>query len=275
MVYTEVTFEFSSLEPWREILVAYIAEIDFESFEDTDSGVKAYIPSLSFDEAKLKQVCDDLGLEVKFTFKDIEDENWNEKWETNFQTVVIDNRCGIRASFHQPLDVEHEVIITPKMSFGTGHHATTFGMMANMLSIDFKGKRVLDMGCGTAVLAILAEKLGAKDVLAIDIEEWAFNNSKENTEVNGSKNIRIDLGGAEKINGQFEVILANINRNVLLTDIKLYAQHLNSGGSILLSGFYDQDLTLIKEEAFKNNLAYQSHQLKDNWATAQFQKNTL
>jgi ribosomal protein L11 methyltransferase len=275
MNYTEVIFEFSHLEPWREILIAYLAEEGFESFEDTDAGMKAYIPTTHFDEMKLKQRCGDVQVDVSYSFKDIEDENWNEKWETNFQAVVIDKSCGIRASFHDPLDVEHEVIITPKMSFGTGHHATTSGMMRQMLSVDFQRKRVLDMGCGTAVLAILAEKLGAKEVLAIDIEEWAFNNSKENMEVNGSKNIEVDQGGAEKIRGTFDVILANINRNVLLQDMQLYGQHLKDGGTILFSGFYQEDLALIKDEASKHNLTFQSHQHKDNWVTAQFQKITL
>ena len=272
MKYTEVLFSFQPLQPWSEILVAYLSELEFESFEEIENGVKAYIKESDFNLSKIQTVCNQIECDVSIDHQTIEQQNWNSKWESDCQPITIGEKCGIRADFHLPLEVEHEIIITPKMSFGTGHHATTYGMMESMLNLDFNAQRVLDMGCGTAVLAILAEKLGSLDIQAIDIEEWAYNNAIENSKMNACKHIEVCQGGEEVIRGNFDIILANINRNILLEDMHSYSSHLVSKGLILFSGFYEQDLDLIKEEAKRQKLEYISHSAKNKWVTAKFQK---
>ena len=272
MNYKEVIFSFRPLQPWSEILVAYLSELDFESFEDVKEGVRAYIKENDFNFSDIESICSQLDCKIDIKHKVIKQKNWNAKWESDFQPITIGSKCGVRADFHEPLEVEYEIIITPKMSFGTGHHATTFGMMEAMLSLDFQEKRVLDMGCGTAVLAILAHQLGSKEIDAIDIEEWAYNNSLENISMNGSSNIVVHKGGKEKIEGVFDIILANINRNILIKDMNVYSSHLNENGLILFSGFYEQDLDLIKHEANLQRLKYIDHNSKNNWVTAKFKK---
>ena len=272
MNYKEVLFSFYPLEPWSEILIAYLSELEFESFEDVNSGVRAYIKENEFNLSEIERICNQIDCKIDIQHKIIKQENWNAKWESDFQPITIGDKCGIRADFHQPLDVEYEIIITPKMSFGTGHHATTYGMMESMLNLDFNTKRVLDMGCGTAVLAILAEKLGSLEIQAIDNEEWAYNNAIENSKMNTCQHIEICQGGEEVIVGDFDIILANINRNILLKDMHSYSSHLVSKGLILFSGFYEQDLDLIKEEANRQKLEYISHSAKNKWVTAKFQK---
>ena len=272
MNYKEVIFSFQPLQPWSEILVAYLSDLDFESFEDINQGVRAYIKENDFNFSEIESICSQLDCKIDINHTVIKQENWNAKWESDFQPITIGNKCGIRAGFHEPLDVDYEIIITPKMSFGTGHHATTFGMMEAMLGLDFQEKKVLDMGCGTAVLAILAHQLGSDKVIAIDIEEWAYNNALENISMNGSSNIVVHKGGKEKIEGEFDIILANINRNILIQDMYAYSSHLLQSGLILFSGFYEQDLDLIKQEAKRLGLKYISHNSKNNWVTAKFQK---
>ena len=272
MNYKEVLFSFKPLQPWGEILIAYLSELPFDSFEYDEDGVKAYIKENDFNLSDIERICKRLDCVVSIEHNTIETQNWNAKWESDFQPITIDKKCGIRADFHSPLDVEHEIIITPKMSFGTGHHATTFGMMESMLDLDFKEKQVLDMGCGTAVLAILAEKLGSIHVQAIDIEDWAFQNAVENTQMNATKFTEVYKGGKEKIKGEFDIILANINRNILLEDMGIYSIHLKQNGRIMFSGFYEKDLALIQDEANNNHLEYISHSVKNNWVTAKFKK---
>ena len=272
MNYKEVLFSFQPLRPWSEILIAYLSDLEFESFEDIDNGVRAYIKESDFNLSDIETICNQLDCNITIDHKVIKPENWNAKWESDFQPITIGEKCGIRADFHQPLDVEYEIIITPKMSFGTGHHATTHGMMDTMLGLDFSSKRVLDMGCGTAVLAILAEKLGSLDIQAIDIEEWAYNNAKENVKMNGALCINVCRGGKEEIDGDFDIILANINRNILLEDMQAYSEHIKHDGLILFSGFYEQDLELIRDEAECHRLKYINHNSKNNWVTAKFQK---
>ena len=179
MNYKEVIFSFQPLQPWSEILVAYLSELDFESFEDINQGVRAYIKEDDFNFSEIESICSQFDCKIDINHKVIKHENWNAKWESDFQPITIGSKCGIRADIHEPLEVEYEIIITPKMSFGTGHHATTYGMIELMLALNFFDKIVLDMGCGTAVLAILADQLGAKKVVAIDIEECAYNNALE------------------------------------------------------------------------------------------------
>lgn len=272
MEYKEVIFEINPIEPWRDILLAHLGELPYDSFVEEENGLKAYILSEDFDKSALDELCDELNAQISFVVKDVKQQNWNAVWESDFEPVRVGDACGIRADFHEPLEVEHEIIITPKMSFGTGHHATTFGMMHQMLQIDFSNKRILDMGCGTAVLAILAEKLGATEIQGIDIDEWAYNNALENLQMNGCENIQIAIGGAEKIEGFFDGILANINRNVLLNDMPSYSNALKASGFILFSGFYTEDLGLIKQTALDCGLEYIQYTTKDNWVAAQFVK---
>ena len=272
MIFKQVNLKFKPVNPWSDILIAYLADSDYDSFEETENGLKAFVQTDRFSEEKLNQVLSDLGVEVKYEVQNLKQENWNAKWESNFKPVIIDDRCGIRASFHPPLDVNHEVVITPKMSFGTGHHSTTFGMMKTMMDLDFNNKKVLDMGCGTAVLAILASMLKAKEILAIDIDEWAYTNSLENIQINDVNNIKVLQGGSELIKESFAIILANINRNVLLSDMGVYSKALAKNGDILLSGFYTEDLTLITEKSNEFGLSLISSTHHNNWVTARFQK---
>lgn len=272
MNYIEVIFKIEPVEPWQEILLAHLGELPYDSFVEEKDGLKAYILEKEFDASELDQICTALSAEISYTSAIVKQQNWNAKWESDFQPVKVGSVCGIRADFHEPLGVEHEIVITPKMSFGTGHHATTFGMVEQMLKMDFRNKRILDMGCGTAVLAILAEKLGAAEVQGIDIDEWAYNNALDNLAMNQSQNIQIAIGGAEQIQPPFDGILANINRNVLLNDMPVYTDALKEGGFILFSGFYTEDLALMQEKAVTCGLSYVQHTSKDNWVAAQFIK---
>lgn len=272
MIFKQINLKFTPVSPWSDILIAYLAELDYNSFEETDDGLKAFVETDKFFEEKLKQVLSDLDVKVEYEVHILKQENWNAKWESNFKPVIIDDRCGIRASFHPSLEVKHEIVITPKMSFGTGHHSTTSGMMKTMMDLDFRNKKVLDMGCGTAVLAILASKLKAKQILAIDIDEWAYTNSIENVEINQADNIEVLQGGSEHIKDNFDIVLANINRNVLLSDMDVYSNSLVKNGDILLSGFYTEDLALISEKSNDCGLTFISSTNQNNWVTAHFQK---
>lgn len=272
MQYREVIFEICPIKPWRDILLAHLGELPYDSFIEVEKGLKAYIMREDFDKVFLEELCAGLDAQISFEVKDIQKQNWNAVWESEFEPIMVGDTCGIRSDFHEPLGVQNEIIITPKMSFGTGHHATTFGMIQQMLQIDFSDKRILDMGCGTAVLAILAEKLGAQEIQGIDVDEWAYNNALENLQMNGCNNIQITIGGTKKIKGVFDGVLANINRNVLLNDIPQYSVALKTDGFILLSGFYTEDLILIKQTAQDCGLKYIQHTNKDNWVAAQFLK---
>lgn len=271
MNYTEVVF---TCTPWSdvasEILAAQLAEIGFESFVEAKDTLTAYIPSGSFDEAKIDAQIDFIPLDVKisYSFNEIESKNWNEEWEQNFfRPILFDNQCIIRSSFH-PVEgsYKYEIVIDPKMAFGTGHHQTTSLVIGELLKLDLTNQTVLDMGAGTAVLAILASMRGAKEVLAVDIDEWAYDNALENIELNNIGNITVKHGGAEQIGGDtFDTIIANINRNILLQDIPHYAKALNPGGVLILSGFYTEDMPALMEVCNAHFIHYQHHSEKDNW----------
>jgi ribosomal protein L11 methyltransferase len=278
MTYIEYKFNIHPLQPGRDILLAELGELPFESFEDYDKGLLAYI-----DESKDRNnLLDDIRIlkssefEISFVKSSIDQVNWNEEWEKNFHPIHIDSRCTIRAPFHPKTNADIDIIIEPKMSFGTGHHATTYQISELLLDEDLRGKHVLDMGCGTGVLGILADKLGAKSVDYIDIDTWCVKNTEENLERNSCKG-QVIRGGAEKIDSKYDLILANINRNILLEDMSTYAQHLKAEGSIYFSGFYKEDTHKIQAEAKLNGLTLVKHQLKDNWVAAKFIKtqNTL
>lgn len=276
MNYIELNVKTLAVTPLSEILIVELGEIGFESFVENEEGFLAYIQENEFDEKKIVelQIIKTNPSIFTYTFQIVEDENWNAIWESNYEPVVIKNKCGIRAPFHpENKDVEYDLIIEPKMSFGTAHHETTSNMIEFLLEEDLKGKSVLDMGCGTSVLAILAAKRGSNKVFAIDNDEWAYNNSLENILKNNEPEINVILGDANSLtNLYFDVIIANINRNILLNDIKLYANSLNDNGILLMSGFYEQDIPAIKEECGKYNLNFDRYISKNNWVAIRFLK---
>lgn len=270
MNYLEFNFIVLPKEPFTDILIAELADLPFESFDETPQGVKAYIQQNLFDESEFQQIELLKSSEVKITFTKtaIEQQNWNQVWESNFDPIFIENKVAVIAPFHeQKTNCEYTIVIEPKMSFGTGHHETTFLMLNELYSTDVKNKQVLDMGCGTSVLAILASKLGAAQITAIDIEEWACENSQENAQRNNCSNISVLLGGAELLNNQkFSVILANINRNILQRDMQKYVEVLEKSGEILFSGFFAGDVSFIEECAVRNGLKIVAVKEKNNWA---------
>ena len=274
MTYTEVRFQVSPAESGYQILIAQLDEIGFESFVEEQDQLKAYIKTDIFSENAIKtcQIYKNAEFDVRFSIHDIEDVNWNQTWEDNFKPVEISSDCVIRAPFHKPFDVKYELIIEPKMSFGTGHHATTHQMLKELLDEDTKDKTVLDMGCGTGVLSILAEKLGAQKVLAIDIDEWCFINTLENQERNKCQAITVKQGSYEQIEGQFDIVLANINRNILVEQLPIYAKHLKANALVLLSGFYEADLQIISTVCQDLGLKYVKHKLKNDWVCAKYIK---
>ena len=258
------------------ILIAELNEIGYESYDETTNGVNAYILEKFFEIEKVKdlQVNNIENVKIDYEWEVIKTQNWNEVWEKNFDPIIVENQCVIRAPFHNDTPkLNHEIIIEPKMSFGTGHHETTYLMLKTMLELDFKDKNVLDMGCGTGVLAILASMLGAKDIIAIDIDEWAYNNTLENIERNNCAHIKTFQGNAGLLtNQQFDTVIANINRNILMDDICQYSKVLKSKGTLLLSGLYDKDLPMIKDEATLHGLEFISFYEKRNWVAAKFIK---
>lgn len=263
MNYLEITVEVTGQE-LSEILIAQLSEVGFDGFEESDTTLKAFIPQNDFNEKELTDILTSQNL--TFSSAVIPQQNWNALWESNFEPVIIDEFCEIRADFHEPSRAtEHEIIITPKMSFGTGHHATTFMMVQQMKSIDFEGKSVADFGTGTGILAILAEKLGSRKVLAIDYDEWCIENSKENIERNICK--RIELQKADHFIGanKFDIILANINKNVILNNLNGLVFGLNPGGHLLVSGILKSDEDDITIAASERNLLKLRTVERKNW----------
>ena len=275
MNYIEIDISLSEKSPFADIITAKLNEIEFESYQETEYGLQAYIQQKLFNEDLLNNAFSILKNKVDFSFKitEIKQQNWNLKWESSFQPVIINEKCIVRAAFHQPIDIEFEIIITPKMSFGTGYHATTFLMMNSMFNLDLINKTILDIGSGTGVLSILSEKLGARNILGIDIDNWAFENAKENKKLNNCNRISFEISDVSNIvNKRFDVILANINRNIILKEIDTYSALLNYGGHMLLSGFYTDDESLILSKIEKLNLNFQMKKQKDNWLLLHLQK---
>jgi len=276
MVYIELNVKMNPENPLMEIVMVELGELGFESFVDTEEGMLAYIPENIFNEQLIRemQIVKANPMLFSYTFQKMEDKNWNEVWESNYEPVVINNRCGIRAPFHpENKDVEFDLVIEPKMSFGTAHHETTSNMIKLLLEEELSGKSVLDMGCGTSVLAILAAKRGAKDIVAIDNDEWAYNNSLENIVRNNEPDIKVLLGDASLLeNLHFDIIIANINRNILLNDIHNYVASLNTKGVLLMSGFYEQDIPAIKVECAKYELTFDRYISDNNWVAVRFIK---
>jgi ribosomal protein L11 methyltransferase len=259
-----------------DILVAQLAELGYHSFINTDEGIKAYIEEKNFNHndiiyLPISPIFQDI-LEVNY--RAIKNKNWNEEWEKNFSPVKINGQCIIRAPFHEVDEkYPYEIVIEPKMSFGTGHHATTDLMIQELLPIDLKDKKILDMGSGTGILSILAAQKNAGDIWAIDNDEWAYNNSLENMKNNKADRVNIINGDAKAIPDiDFDIILANINRNILLNDIPVYSKHLKNEGILILSGIYSNDLKKIRDRAEKYNLHIHHYNTKNNWTAAYFTK---
>lgn len=282
MDYYEFTFTYkSSVETTiiNDILAAELGIIGFESFSEQPDGLLAYISVKEFQTDKLETCLQNFPLEdIQFQYnqKFIEGKDWNEEWEKNyFQPIRVEKECLIRASFHpEEPGFPYEIIINPKMAFGTGNHATTYLMIKEMLAADLKDKDILDMGCGTAVLAILAAKKEAKKIVAIDIDEWAYNNALENCLLNETPDIEIRLGGAEQVkpSDSFDYIFANINRNILLNDIPTYAPAVKVGGFLYMSGFYTEDIPVIEAACNQNNLSLISYTSQNNWVAIKTKK---
>ena len=278
MKYVEVSFSIIPFEPWNEIIIANLSVLPYESFMEEGEYLKAYIQEQNFDSLKLKDLVIKLNKNkevlINYEYKNIEHQNWNYVWESHFEPVSINDQLHILAPFH-PKDKYQGLIIEiePKMSFGTGHHQTTFLMCEEISSLSLDGKYVLDMGSGTGVLAILAEKCGAKEILAIDIESWYVENCEENAKRNNCRKIISMLGDIIEIKDKsFDVIIANINKNVLLGHLPSYSKCLNTSGILLLSGFFETDAEDLISAACKENLVFKSKKIKDGWTILCFIK---
>lgn len=275
MKYIEVCFTMDDTGLFRDLLVDTLGnEGPYESFVETKEGLKAYVPVDLFDETWLRQQMQELRdqfpiFNSQFSIQEMPDKNWNEEWEKGHQAVLVEYEGGsvwVRAPFHPHReDVDYELIIEPKMSFGTAHHPTTYMMLSYVAELEMQGRRVLDMGCGTAVLGILAKMRGAEYVEGVDIDEWAFNNARENAASNGVE-IVLKLGDASSLQGCFDVVIANINRNILLNDMGRYAAVLNAGGTLLLSGFYEADEAALVARAGELGMTLEGRKNRDGWS---------
>src|SRR6218665_2873992 len=267
--YTEFNFKIRPLQPWNEILMAELIEIGFDSFTEEYDGILGYIQKDLFKEEELKDIylLQNEEIEISYTYEEMPNIKWNEEWEKNFSPINVEDKVLIRAEFHDSDPNMHEIVIQPKMSFGTGHHPTTHLMIQQMLDMDLENKKVLDMGCGTSVLAIFAKQKGAGRTVEIDIDEWSVENSKENAQRNNVE-LDIELGTADNLGKEkFEIILANINRNILISDIPTYVSVLEDGGKLLLSGLCFFDVDDILEVCTEQNLKLEKKIQREEWVS--------
>lgn len=274
-IYIGYHFQINPLELGSEILIAELGEKAFESFIETETGISAYVQKDLWSENILEdiQILDNSEFNISYTFEEIEQVNWNEEWEKNFEAIEVDGKCHVRAPFHEKTNAEYDIVIEPKMSFGTGHHETTHMMIQHILETDFTNKKTLDMGCGTAILAILAEMKGAQPIDAIDIDNWCYLNSIENAERNNCKHISVYEGDASLLSGKkYDIIIANINRNILLNDMQQYVDCLYDNGILFLSGFYTEDIPFISESCTSKGLTYVKQFERNNWVALKFEK---
>ena len=272
-IYLGYHFKIEPKEPGSEILIAELGEKAFETFTESENGISAYVKKDLWDE----NILDDIYIlqseefKIEYTVEEIDQINWNEEWEKNFEAIDVDGKCHVRAPFHPKTDAEFDIVIEPKMSFGTGHHETTHMMIQHLLEMDVKGLKTLDMGCGTAILAILAEMKGAEPIDAIDIDNWCYLNSIENAERNNCKHITVYEGDAALLAGKsYDLIIANINRNILLNDMQAYVDCLNKGGIILFSGFYEEDIPFIDASCAEKGLTYVKKFQRNNWVSLKY-----
>ena len=255
-------------EAVKDILIAELAALGFDGFEETETGLFSYIELVRFD-SELSSGLDELVIRygVTYTSATIDKQNWNALWESNFEPVLVDDFVGVRANFHPPFNggVEHDIIITPKMSFGTGHHGTTYSVMQLMRGIDFANKSVFDFGTGTGLLAILAHKLGAGDILAVDNDDWCIENASENIVVNNTQSIEIQKVDSAKLNKKFNIIIANINKNIILDNLAFLAEATVPGGVVLLSGLLVEDEPEIEAACKELGWRHQETRTRNNW----------
>lgn len=273
MNYIEV--KFTNTEEQNDILLAFLSDTEYEMFDTSDNGLNAYIREENFSEEILNAIIETIpnSKTISYTFSSIPDRNWNEEWESSFEPVIISDKVVIRAPFHEQFqNCKYELIIEPKMSFGTGHHPTTTLMVEMMLELKLEEKELLDMGCGSGVLAILAYKMNARKILAVDFDEWAYENTIENCERNNSTSIEVIKGNVNAIKSRkFDIILANINRNILLADTISYVNCLNKNGYILQSGFLNEDEKLLIQNAELSGLKHIKTNQKEKWSAILFQ----
>jgi ribosomal protein L11 methyltransferase len=272
-IYIEYNFTLSPKEPTTEILIAELGNAGFESFVESEEGVTAYIQKTEWRINILEDIfvlnSDEFSIEYKYN--EVAQTNWNAEWEKNFEPIQVDDLVSIRAPFHDNPNLKYDIVIEPKMSFGTGHHETTHMMVQHLLKLDLENKKVLDMGCGTGILAIFAEMKGAKPLDAIDIDNWCYENSLENVARNNCENISVYEGDASLLTGKkYDVIIANINRNILLIDMKVYTNCLNEKGILLLSGFYEADIPVINAEVSKFGLTLETTIQRNNWVALKY-----
>lgn len=272
-IYIEYNFTVSPKEPTIEILIAELGNVGFESFVENENGVTAYIQKTDWNASILEDVyvlnSDEFSIE--YNQNEVPQTNWNAEWEKNFSPIQVDDLVSIRAPFHENPNLKYDIVIEPKMSFGTGHHETTHMMVQHLLQLDLENKKVLDMGCGTGILAIFAEMKGAKPLDAIDIDNWCYENSLENVTRNNCKHISVYEGDSSLlINKKYDVIIANINRNILLMDMKVYTNCLNENGVLLLSGFYEDDIPVIDAEVSKYGLKLETFIKRNNWVALKY-----
>lgn len=272
-IYLGYYFKVEPLQPAVEILIAELGYAGFESFVETEDGVTAYIQKDEWHDAILEdvQILNSEEFTISYTFEEIEQTNWNEEWEKNFNPIEVDGMVTVRAPFHEKTNTEFDIVIEPKMSFGTGHHETTHMMIQHILKNDFKDKSVLDMGCGTGVLAILAEMKGAKPIDAVDYDNWCYLNSLENVERNNCEHITVIEGDASVLkNKKYDIIIANINRNILLQDMAVYTACLNKNGVLFLSGFYNDDIPIIRQACENQMLKFDEKLERNQWVALKF-----
>ena len=272
-----IAYEFLVIpqNPATEILIAELGHVGFESFVENHNGVTAYIQKHEWN----LHILDDLYIlgsaefNIKFSYHEVIQTNWNKEWEKNFNPIQVDGLVSVRAPFHENPSLKFDIVIEPKMSFGTGHHETTHMMIQHLLALDLENKKVLDMGCGTGILAIFAEMKGAQPTDAIDIDSWCYQNSIENVQRNGCKHITVLEGDSSLLKGEkYDVIIANINRNILLSDMKIYTDSLHQEGILLLSGFYKDDIAIIESEVVKHGLVFDKMIQRNSWVALKYLK---
>ena len=271
-----ITIHVKCAQHFTDVLISELFEIGFDSFQELDNGFEGSCNEEVFDEKKVNAILSQYA-EVTFEIKEQEKINWNAEWEKNYDPIIVDKRCIIRASFHDPRpDFEYEIIVTPKMSFGTGHHATTWQILHHQLDLDHVDKKVLDVGTGTGILAVMACKRGASALIATDIDDWCIENSNENFSLNDVRDVQLIQGQIDKVEQKdFDIIIANINKNVLLEQIGSYAERLTSHGELILSGFYEEDIPELIAKGEEFSLKKRKHTIKDRWAMLVLNKHSV